>query len=183
MDVTQVGLRWIVAVAGLLVLASYVAGILRADDPEALWGGIAGNLRKAIVPFMFLAAAGFLAAAYLLLWKWTPDQLASLHWPGGTADGNGAQRVLVAYLLYLVPSALWLESTLLHLRMGTGATQALTIGVLTLVSVGLLMLGLLGWSAMQAELPGAGWVVAGVVAMAIQSTFWDNIVWVLRFPW
>lgn len=183
MDVTQDGLRWFVAVVGPLVLVSYVVGLLRADDPEALWGGIDGRLRSVIVPFMFVAAAGFLTAAYLILWKWSPDQLAALHWPGGAADGAGAQRLLLAYVLYLVPSALWLEATLLHLRVGAGWTQALTLGVLTLVSVGLLLLALLGWSAVQAELPGAPWLLVAVAAMAIQSTLWDNIVWVAKFPW
>lgn len=183
MEVTQNGLRLFIAIAGPLVLVSYVVGVMRADEPEALWGGIDGRLRTAIVPFMFVAAAGFLAAAYLVLWKWTPDQLAGLHWPDGTADGGGTNRLLLAYALYLIPSALWLESTLLHLRVGTGWTQTITIGVLTLVTVGLLLLGSLAVSAVQAGLPGAPWLVAAVVAMAIQSTLWDNIVWVAKFPW
>ncbi len=183
MDVTLAGLRWFVVGAGPLVLVSYVVGIMRADDPEALWGGVDGTLRKITIPFMFVAAAGFLIAAYFLLFKWSPDTLAELHWPWAEADGRGMNRVLWAYAIYLIPSMLWLESTLLHLRFGTGATQALVIVVLTLVTVGLVMLGALAVGAMQDGVSGAGWVLAAVVMMAIQSTLNDNIIWVWKFPW
>ncbi len=176
-------LRWFVAILGPLVLVSYVVGILRADDPQALWGGVSAAEQKLIVPFMFVAAAGFLGAAYILFFKWTPDQLAGLHWPGQEADGNGMQRLLWAYALYLIPSALWLESTLLHLNVGATWTQALVILVLSLVSVGLFALGALAIGAMQDGYPAAGWLLAGVIGMVIQSTINDNIIWVIKFPW
>ncbi len=176
-------LRVFVFIMGPLVLVSYVVGIKRAKQPEELWGGIDGRARIATIPFMFLAAAGFLAAAYVLLFGLGRAQLDALHWPGGAADGNGIERVFWAYLLYLVPSALWLESTLLHLNRPRAWTPALVVIVLTLVTVGLVMLGLLAWPAYQSGVPGAGWLLAGVIAMGIQSTFNDNIIWVWKFPW
>ncbi len=181
MDVNA--LRWAVGILGPLVLVSYVVGLLRAPEPEALWGGVDGNLRTAIVPFMFVAAAGFLGAAYILFIRWTPDQLASLHWPGGSPDGQGIDRLFWAYLLYLIPSALWLESTLLHLQVGAAWSQGLVITVLSLVTVGLVMLGALAVAAIQAGLPAAGWLLVCVVGMFIQSTINDNIIWVIKFPW
>lgn len=183
MEVSINALRWFIGIAGPLVLMSYVVGIKRADDPMQLWGNIGPTERAIIVPFMFLAAAGFLTAAYLLLWKWNPATVAGLHWPGGASDGQGGSRLLLAYALYLIPSMLWLESTLLHLRFGAVWTQVLTIGVLTLVSVGLLLLGLLSFAAIKDGVAGAGWLLAAVVCMALQSTLNDNIIWVAKFPW
>ncbi len=183
MEVSLTGLRAFVFVMGPLVLVSYVVGIMRAESPEALWGGIKGAARTATIPFMFVAAAGFLATAYVLLFKLTGAQLEGMHWPWAEADGQGTNRLLLAYAVYLIPSALWLEATLLHLQHGSPWTQALVIVVLTLVSVGLVMLGLLGYGAVQDGVPGAWWIVAGVIAMAIQSTINDNIIWVWKFPW
>ncbi len=183
MDATLTQLRWFVFIMGPLVLVSYVAGILRAKEPEDLWGGVEGTMRTATIPFMFLAAAGFLVFAYFLLFRLEPTQLAGLRWPWGTSDGNGIDRALLGYALYLIPSALWLESTLLHLNHPQPWTPALVIIVLTLVSVGIVMLGLLSWSAVQDGVPGAAWMLAGVVAMGIQSILNDNVVWVLKFPW
>jgi hypothetical protein len=183
MEVSLSGLRIFVAIAGPLVLVSYVLGVLRAESPEALWGGMEGSLRTAIIPFMFVAAAGFLLAAFLLLLKIDATTLASFHWPWAASDGKGMSRIFWAYVLYLVPSALWLESTLLHIQYPNRWTQALVICVLTLVSVGLLMLCLLAISAIQDGVPGAYWLLVAVVAMAIQSTINDNIIWVAKFPW
>ncbi|MGB0652080.1 MAG: hypothetical protein ACPGQL_02670 [Thermoplasmatota archaeon] len=183
MDVTLGRLRLFVWIAGPLVPLSYVIGIARAPEPEALWGGIVGAERLAVVPFMFLAAAGFLTFAYHVLYRLDQDQLASLRWPWGQQDGRGLQRLLAAYALYLIPSALWLEATLLHLERGQVWTQVLTIAVLTLVSIGILMLGLLSWSARRDGVPGAPWMLAAVVAMGIQSILNDNIIWVWKFPW
>lgn len=183
MDVTLSQLRWFVFIMGPLVLVSYVLGIMRAKDPAALWGGITGAERTAIIPFMFVAAAGFLIFAYFMLFKLDAEQLAGLRWPWGESDGNGLDRALLAYALYLIPSALWLESTLLHLGQQQTWSQVVVIVVLSLVSIGIIMLGLLSWSAIQDGVPGAWWMLVGVIGMGYQSIVNDNIIWVWKFPW
>ncbi len=183
MDVTLSGLRIFVFIAGPLVLVSYVAGIARADDAEALWGGITGTERMAIIPFMFVAAAGFLAYAYVLLFSMDAGQLAALRWPWAESDGNGLQRAFWSYALYLIPSALWLESTLLHLNHPQPWTPALVVAVLALVSVGIVMMGLLAWGAYEDGVPGALWMILGALAMGYQSIINDLIIWSWKFPW
>lgn len=183
MDVSPMTLRWFVAIAGPLVLVSYVIGIARAEQPQALWGGIEGSERMLIVPFMFVAAAGFLAYAYIALFSMDGATQAGLRFPWQEADGNGQSRLLMAYALYLIPSMLWLEATLLHIKVGEPWTQWVTIGVLTAVSVGIVLLGLIGWAAHQDGVPGAIWLILGAVAMGIQSIVNDNIIWVWKFPW
>ena len=179
MDVSVVGVRWFVAIAGPLVLVSYVVGLARAEEPMALWGGLGPTERMAIVPFMFVAAAGFLAYAYTALVRM---DVASLRFPWAES-GSGTNALLLAYALYLIPSMLWLEATLLHLSVGAAWTQWLTIGVLTVVSVGIILLGLIGVAAVQDGVPG-GWIlVLGALGMGIQSIVNDNIICVWKFPW
>ena len=179
MDISVAGLRWFVAIAGPLVLVSYVVGIARAEDPMALWGGLGSRERAAIVPFMFVAATGFLAYAYMVLFRM---DVAALRFPW-SESGSGHNALFLAYAPYLIPSMLWLEATILHLSVGAAWTQWLTIGVLTLVSVGIVLLGLIGVAAVQDGVPG-GWVlVLGAVGMGIQSIVNDNIIWVWKFPW
>ncbi len=180
--VERMSLQIFVAIAGPLVLASYVAGIMRASDPEALWGGVSGGLRTATIPWMFVAAVGFLVYAYYALFALDASAQDALRWPWADGPG-GRERLLLAYSLYLIPSMFWLEATLLHLEHGAWWTQALTIGVLTLVSVGVLMLGAIGWAAAQDGVPGGWWMVAGAVGMGIQSILNDNVIWVWKFPW
>ncbi len=183
MDVSRRQLRWFVFIMGPLVLVSYLVGILRADEPADLWGGIGPAAQAATIPFMFVAAAGFLVFAWIVLFKLDDEALAGLRWPGRISDGRGRTRLAAAYALYLIPSALWLEATLLHLNNPSSWTPALVIAVLALVAIGIIMLGLLSWSAIRDQVPRAKWMLAGVIGMAYQSIVNDLIIWVLAFPW
>ena len=59
MEVSRELVRTMVFVFGPMVLASYVIGIRRMDDPMELWGGIPESWRSLNVMCMFIAAAGF----------------------------------------------------------------------------------------------------------------------------
>ena len=45
---------------GPLVLVSYLYGFSHMDDPTVAWGGVPLSWQTYIVPFMFVAAFGFL---------------------------------------------------------------------------------------------------------------------------
>ena len=45
MEISREFVRTVVFVLGPMVLASYVIGVRRADDPMALWGGIPESWR------------------------------------------------------------------------------------------------------------------------------------------
>lgn len=175
-------LRVGVAVAALAVPVSYVIGFARADA-DALWGGIRGAGRLSIMPFMLAAAAGFLAFVGVTLFRWGPEARRALHWPWMQADGNGQTRLAWAYGLYLIPSALWLEATILHLRYDAWWTQGATILVLGLVSVGAAMFILLAWQAVRDHVPQGRWLLGAALAMGIQSILNDLVIWVAVFPW
>ena len=150
--------------------------------PE-LWGGVPETWRGYIVPFMFVAAFGFLMYWYIVFFKFDESAIQSLRWPWGESDGGGATRLLIAYFLFLIPSALWIESTILHIENDYSWTPVLVIGTLFLTSVGNLMLGLLAYGSYHDGISGAGLMIVGAVMLGIQCILNDFIIWVYKFPW
>jgi len=132
---------------------------------------------------MFIAAAGFLIYWWIIFYQFDHETFFSLRWPWVYADGKGANRLLLAYSLILIPSALWLESTLFHLSNNYSWTPVLVIGILMMVSIGNLMLGLLAYGAYQDGANGSGLMMIGAVMLGIQCIFNDCILWSLKFPW
>jgi hypothetical protein len=159
MDLNRDYLRLFTGIFGLLVLVSYVYGVSRADDAQSLWGGIPLSWQSKIVPFMFIAAIG-----YLIYWWIALFQLETTS-------------------LVLIPSALWLESTLFHLNNQYQWTPILVIGILFLVSLGNFLMGALAYSAYQDSIDGSGLLLAGSLMLAIQCILFDFIVWSVKFPW
>jgi hypothetical protein len=85
--------------------------------------------------------------------------------------------------LILIPSALWLESTLFHLSNDYSWTPVLVIGILILVAIGNVMLGLLAYGSYQDGVDGSGLMIAGAVMLGIQCVINDCILWSIKFPW
>ncbi|MDP6869875.1 MAG: hypothetical protein QGI21_03795 [Candidatus Poseidoniaceae archaeon] len=183
MEATRSWIRIFVFVAGPLVLVSYLYGLSRIEDKMALWGGIPSSWVPYIVPFMFVAAIGFLIYWWISLFQLDVEQLQSFRWPWSDSDGNGLNRLLLAYSLFLIPSALWLESTLFHMSNEHGWTPILVIGTLFVAAIGNVMMGLLAYSAYQDGIEGAGLMFVGTILLAIQVIFNDLIVWSYKFPW
>ncbi len=171
------------AVAGALVLGSYVLGIKRAATPADLWGGVTPAMQKAIVPFMLVAAAGFLAFFILVVFVGGTSVMEQMRWPWMDADGNGGARLLWSLALFLIPAIFWLETTNQYLANPSTMWQVLTIGGLVITGVGTIMLTLLGYAAWQDGVTGGLWIFLGAAAIAIQCAVNDAIIWVAMFPW
>ena len=184
MEITRQFLRIFVIICGILVLLSYVYGLSRAEDKMALWGGIPQSWIKFIVPCMFIAAFGWLIYWWTILYSADLSVVEQLRWPWQeTPDGAGINRLFLAYFLFLVPSMLWLETTLFHMNNDYSWTPFLVIGNLTLVSIGNIMLGLLAYSAYQDGFESANVMLVGSFLLAIQCIILDGIVWNVKYPW
>ena len=183
MEVSRQFLRIFIYIFGTLVLVSYMYGLSHASDKEALWGGIPWSQAKFIVPFMFLAAFGFLMYWWIILYQSDASVIADLRWPWGESDGHGGGRLLLAFAMLVIPSALWLEATIYHLDHDYSWTPILVIGVLVLASIGNIMMGLLGYSAWQDDVSGGGAMLVGSILLGIQCILLDCIYWNLKFPW
>ncbi len=183
MEISRLIVKICTFILGPIILASYWYGISKMEDPMALWGGIPENFRSANVFCMFIAAAGFLIVWWLFLFKWDAMLVESLNWPGGESGSGGNARLLIAFLLVMIPSAFWLEFTNFHISNDYSWTPYLVVGTLILVAIGNILLGLLAWSAYQAGFDGAIWAVIGAGMLAIQVIINDAIWWSIKFPW
>jgi len=183
MEITRQKVLLFTFVCGPLVLASYVYGVSHAETPMDLWGGIPPTWRVYIVPFMFIAALGFLIYWYVVFFQFDDIAFESLRWPWMESDGNGATRLLIAYALIMIPSAMWIESTIFHLESDYSWTPALVIGTLFLTSVGNVMLGLLAFSSYQDGVSGSLLMIAGAIMLGIQCILNDFVIWVYKLPW
>jgi len=184
MEITKEAIRTFTFVAGPLVLISYAYALSRLDDKMALWGGIPQSWITYIAPFMFLAAAGWLVYWWVALFQLDVSTLESLRWPWQeSGDGMGLNRLFWAYALFLIPSALWIDSTIFHMNNDYSWTPYLVVGILAIVSVANVMYILLAFTAYQDGVDGAGWMLIGSLALGIQVIVNDLIVWSAKFPW
>ena len=183
MEISRDQLRIFTIVVGGLDLASYVWGVSRLSQPSDLWGGVTGNLQRFSVIFMFVAAIGYLIYWWIVLFQMDAGDVANLRWPWGESDNRGTNRLLLSYAIFLIPSALWIESTGLHLRNPSDFTPFLAVGTLVLAAIGNVMLGLLAFSAYQDDIPRASLLLFGAFALSIQCIINDLIIWSWKFPW
>ena len=183
MEVSREFIRKFTFVAGPLVLISYAFALSRLDDWDSLWGGVPDTWITYIVPFMFIAAIGFLMYWWVALFKLDVAVFESLRWPWNESDGNGGMRLLLAYALFLIPSMLWIDSTIFHMNNSYSWTPILVIGILALASVGNIMFGLLAYGAMQDGVEGSRIMLLGSVFLGIQVILNDLIIWSAKFPW
>ena len=183
MEISLDHLRIFTVIVGRLVLASYVWGVSRLSQPSDLWGGVTGNLQRFSVIFMFVAAIGYLIYWWITLFQMESGDVANLRWPWGESDGGGGARLLLAFALLVIPSALWLEATIFHIENEYSWTPFLVIGVLLLACVGNIMMGLLAYSAYVDEMPGGRKMLIGSILLGIQCIIFDGIYWNLKFPW
>lgn len=161
---------------GIAVLGSYAYCLLsypaQAGD---FWGGVPDGLRPVYTANMFLAAAGYFAFTFFLLYRLKSTNGASAH--------LGLRTFNALYALILIPSALWMPLTLAMLEAPSdGLWWAIR---LTLAAVGIGSLGLLvGLIAVRPSTASLAYklAVAGSVAFCFQTAVLDAVVWPAFFP-
>ena len=183
MIVNKVFVQIFTIFTGILVLASYAYGVSKSSDPVLLWGGVPLSWQSYIIPFMFVAAVGYVLYWWAVFFAIEESTLESLTWPWAESDGNGARRLLLAYSLFLIPSALWLESTSFHIENDYAWTPILVVGMLILASLGNILLGLLAYNSYRNDIDGGSYMLIGSIMISIQCIINDLLIWSYKFPW
>jgi hypothetical protein len=177
MNAQQRLLAGIIALGGLAVIGSY-AFVLNTYPgiDRALWGGVPGGVRPVYTFSMFLAAAGFFAFTFLILFRLSPQTVR-------LPSRLGFRLFLILYLLILVPSAVWMPLTATMIEHPNPITW---LGVrLVLVLVGLSSLELTGCLIGLRPRPQGvtfGLALAGSLAFCVQTVLLDAIIWPAYFP-
>jgi hypothetical protein len=157
---------------GAAVLGSYAWGIrTHPNATDILWGGVPTSVRPVYAAGMFLAAAGYFAFSYFIIFRLNPDETRVWHRVGFDAFN-------VAYAAILIPSALWMPLTFAALE-----AHSLWIGWLVrvvLAAVGFASLSLLAL-VLKVEPRRPAWAywlaVIGSAAFCVQTVILDGIVW------
>jgi hypothetical protein len=160
---------------GIAVLGSYAyclsAYPARVGD---FWGGVPEGLRPVYTLNMGLAAAGYFAFTYFLMFRLNPVKVAGVRLDFGVFNA--------IYALILIPSALWMPLTFAMLE---APSEGLWWTIrLTLAAVGIGALGLLaGLVAVRPSGPSLAHKlgVAGSVAFFSQTAVLDALVWPAYF--
>jgi hypothetical protein len=176
--VARRSLLWLNLLGGAAVLASYAQGFASASPltRAALWGGVPDVLRPLYMACMLLAAGGYFAFTFFVLFRLDPTRIR-------VAGGLGFGAFYYLYALILVPSALWLPLTLEMVEAPSAGLWLAIRVVLALVALGSLGLVVAVASAAPHAAPAARRIaIAGGAAFALQTALLDALVWPAYFP-
>ena len=158
---------WFTNLVGPLILASYWRGVGAVDDPLVYWGDVPPSMQSFIVPWMFVAAAGYLLMWQRFFFAWDEETVASLHWPGQTADQRGVQRLFTVYAAFLLSSMILIDLTRVYIEDPSTLVAIATGAGIWTAGLASLAFGALVWPARD-RLPGAWIALAGCVMLSIQ---------------
>ena len=172
MNAQQWTLVGINVVGGILVLGSYAQGLMaHPDNRNALWGGVPSSVQPLYTVGMILAALGYFAFTYFVLFRIDAAEVR-------VADRFGFWVFYLIYTLILLPSAFWMPLTYAaidHHSIGLYWAIRITLAVVGLGSLALLMALL---SLRTGGSSYAYWLaVAGSAAFCLQTAVLDALVW------
>jgi hypothetical protein len=168
--------KWLMVVinivGGIAVLGSYALGILTHPNAgQILWAGVPQSIRPFYTAGMLLAALGYFAFTYFILFRLDPQATRVTH-----RFGFGLFNTL--YALILFPSALWMPLTFLAVERSGLAIYwlvRLVLAVVGIASVGLFV------ALLKVTPPRPLWAqrlaLVGSAAFLIQTAILDAIVW------
>lgn len=176
METQQVILLVINIIGGAAVVGSYILGLsAQPNGANALWGGVAPNTRPVYGISMVLAALGYFAFIYFILFRLVPADV-------NIAGRFGFSLFYAIFLVILVPSTFWMPLTNAYVGNSTTATWVEIRTVLALVGLG--SIGLV-WAllSLQTKAPGiAYWLaVMGSSYFAFHTAILDAILWPALF--
>ena len=171
--------QWLIIInliGGIAVLGSYAYGILTHPNAgQILWGGVPQSIRPFYTVGMFLAAAGYFAFSYFILFRLNPQNTQVT-----SRFGFGLFNAL--YVAILIPSALWMPLTFLAVE--RSSLSLLWTVRMVLVVVAIASLGLFA-ALLKVQPRQPLWAhriaLVGSVGFCAQTAILDAILWVAFF--
>jgi hypothetical protein len=163
-------------VGGFAVLGSYAWGILtHSDAGEILWGGVPQSIRPYYTVGMFLAAAGYFAFTYFILFRLNLDETR-------VAGRFRFDLFNALYAAILIPSAFWMPLTFMAVKQSSLALVWIVRMVLLVVAAASLSLFV---SLLKVEPREPLWAhrlaLVGCVGFCIQTALLDAVIWASFF--
>lgn len=165
--------KWFIIITpiiGVLVLLSYVLGV--GDNVDIMWGGVPEHYRGAYTISMLLSAF-----SYFVFTSYTFINIL-----GGKMESNSVRksRILLAYILILVPSALWVPLVRIMIDAPSSLIWFLIKLVLFLVAIGTFIL-LLQFLKVAKKARNIYYYISlvGVLIFLFHTGILDAIIWPL----
>jgi len=161
---------------GSLVLFSYYNGITKEPQLSAkLWGGVPSTLQPIIICFMFISAIGYLIFTYNFLINADANSILFL-------NKFNYYHLHLLYLLVLIPSMLWMNSTFKYMNSGSSLDWVIIVAMLFCVAIASIVL-LLFTIDMKIEENSFIYLasVIGATIFAFHTLFLDAIIWTVFF--
>jgi len=172
MGIQQIILLIINFIGGAAVIGSYIFGLSsQQGGANALWGGISSGVRPVYGISMIIAALGYFAFIYFILFRINPAKVS-------IAGISGFSLFYVIFIFMLIPSAFWMPLTNMYIA---APVPGLWIGIrIVLILVGLASIALV-WALLSLQPKAAGvayWLaVAGSSYFAFHTFILDAIIW------
>ncbi|GEM_PF-121967 len=171
----QVKKWWLIIISiigGTAVLVSYVWGFLAHPTAgQILWGGVPQAIRPFYTAGMLLAAAGYFAFSYFIVFRLNAQETQVTH-------RFGYGLFIALYAAILLPSALWMP--LAFAAIEQSSTTLLWVVRIVLAVVGAASLGLLA-ALLKVKPRQPLWAhrlaLVGSAAFCFQTVLLDAIVW------
>jgi len=162
----------LILIGGALVIGSYLYGLLKhAGDINDLWGGASEVFKIVNIPFMILAAIGFLGFTYFILFKIDAGEVK-------IANRFGFSLFYAIYILILFPSAFWMPLTFVMISSPNDGIWIAIRLILAVVGIASLALLLVLFS-LRSKYTGITYWIAllGATAFSIQTFIFDTFLW------
>jgi len=176
MEAQSIILLVINVVGGIAVIGSYIHGFITQPDKRgALWGGIPQSICTVYGVSIILAALGYFASIYYILFRIIPGDV---HITGGF----GYSIFYIIFLGMLLPSSLWMPLT--YSVVNKPNISKWIVVRIVLVIVGFLSCALV-WALLNIQPNGNGLVywfaIAGSAYFAFHTVVLDMIIWSALF--
>ena len=157
---------------GAAVLGSYAYGILNHPNAsQILWSGVPQEIQPFYTVGMFLAAAGYFAFTYFILFRLHPQDAR-------VADRFGFGLFNALYAVVLIPSALWMPLTFLAVEQSSQTlVWTVRIVLLLVAAASLGLLAALLKVAPRQPLWAHRLALVGMVGFCLQTVLLDAIFW------
>ena len=165
-------LLWVMVAGGTLVIASYIHGFLTHPTIRGnTWGGVPAALKPFYIASMLLAAAGYFASSYYILFRLNPDDVL-------IADRFGFAVFFGIFTTILIPSAMWMPLTFTMLARPRKCLWLAIKFTLALVGVASIAL-LVALLTLNTREPAVAYrlAVGGATAFCLQTAVLDMLIW------
>ena len=164
-------------VGGSAVLGGYLICLyMFPDQRETLWGAVQGGWRSVFAVSMLIAAAGYLAFLYVILFKSNPVEFSSRF-----LDTKHAISIIC--MIFLISAATWMPATIAYLKTSNSIWWIISVTSLWVTAISLFATTVVVISSPLA-IPAMFYrilAISGISYITFHCLVLDAIIWVSRF--